>query len=40
MEELVDWELVRETEVLEEEHFVYHESNITLPGMEPGLPRW
>jgi hypothetical protein len=37
VEQLVDWRLAGETEVLGE-NFVHHESHVTLPGLEPGPP--
>jgi hypothetical protein len=44
MEQLVEWELAGETEVLGENlpqcHFVYQKSHMTWPGIEPGPPRW
>jgi hypothetical protein len=44
MEQLVEWELAGETEVLGENVlqclFVYHISRITWPGVERGSPRW
>jgi hypothetical protein len=44
MEQLVEWELVGETEVLGENlphfYFVHHKSHMTWPGIEPGPPRW
>jgi hypothetical protein len=44
VEQLVEWRLAGETEVLGENlpqhHFVHHKFNITIPGLEPGPPRW
>jgi hypothetical protein len=44
MEQLVEWSLVEETEVLGENlpqrHFFHHNSHMTRPGLEPGPPRW
>jgi hypothetical protein len=44
MENLVEWRLTVETEVLGENqpqrHFVHHKSHLTRTGIEPGPPRW
>jgi hypothetical protein len=44
VEQLVEWRLAGETEVLGENlhqrHFVHHISHMTRPGLEPGPPRW
>jgi hypothetical protein len=44
MDNLVEWRLAGETEVLGENlsqrHFVHHKSHLTRPGIEPGPPRW
>jgi hypothetical protein len=43
-ENLVEWRLAGETEVLGEilpqRHFVHDKSHLTRPGREPGPPRW
>jgi hypothetical protein len=44
MENLVDYRLAGETEVLGENlpqsHFVHNKYHLTRPGSEPGPPRW
>jgi hypothetical protein len=44
VEQLVEWELAGETEVLGENlpqyHFVHHGTHMTWPGLEPGRPVW
>jgi hypothetical protein len=44
MENLVEWRMAGETEVLWENlpqrHFVHHKSYLTRPGLEPGPSRW
>jgi hypothetical protein len=43
VEQLVEWSLDGETEVLGENlpqrHFVHHKSHMTRPGLEPWPPR-
>jgi hypothetical protein len=44
LEQLVEWELAGETEVLGENlppcHFFHHKFQMTRLGLEPGPPRW
>jgi hypothetical protein len=44
VEQSVERELAGKNEVLGESlphhHFVHHKSHKTLPGLEPGPPRW
>jgi hypothetical protein len=44
IEQLVEWELAEESEVLGKNvlqyHFSYHKSNITWPVIELGMPHW
>jgi hypothetical protein len=44
VEQLMEWRLAGETEVLGENlpqrHFVHHKSHMNRPGLEPGQPRW
>jgi hypothetical protein len=44
VEQLVEWRLAGETEVLGENlpqrHCVHHKSHMTRPGVEPEPPRW
>jgi hypothetical protein len=44
VEQLVEWRMAGETEVLGENqpqrHFVHHKSHMTRPGLAPRLPQW
>jgi hypothetical protein len=43
VEQMVDWKLAGETEVLGENpqpHFVHQENHMTRPGLEAVPPRW
>jgi hypothetical protein len=44
VEQLVEWRLAGETEVLGENlpqrHFVHHKFHMTRRGLEPEQPRW
>jgi hypothetical protein len=44
MDNLVEWRLAGETEVLGESlpqrHYVHHKSHLSRPGLESGPPRW
>jgi hypothetical protein len=44
VEQLVEYDLVEETEVLGENlpqcHFDHHKSHMTWPWLEPGPPQW
>jgi hypothetical protein len=44
LENLVEWRLAVETEVLEENppqrHFMYRKSHLNRPALEPEPPRW
>jgi hypothetical protein len=44
VKKLVEYRLAEETEVLGENllqrHFVHHKFHMTIPGFEPGPPRW
>jgi hypothetical protein len=44
VEQLVEWRLAEETEVLGENlpqrHFIQYKSHMTSLGFEPGPPRW
>jgi hypothetical protein len=43
VEQLVEWELTEETEVIGENlpqcHYIHHKSYITWPGLEAGPPQ-
>jgi hypothetical protein len=44
VEQSVEWEMARETEVIGENlpqcYCVYHKSHMTWPGLQPGPPEW
>jgi hypothetical protein len=44
VDQLVEWRLTGETEVLGENlpqrHFVHYKSHMTRSGLEPGPPEW
>jgi hypothetical protein len=44
VEQLVEWRLAGETEVLGgnllQRHFVHHKSHMTRHGLKPGPPQW
>jgi hypothetical protein len=44
VEQSVEWELAKETEILRENllqrHFVHHKSHMTWPRLDRGQPRW